>query len=81
MVLHLGVRARPYALLCLFQPFVHVSFLYSLLTRHYEWECILRFRCARSLYSDPASLQFARLYNTEFVPMIVRVCSYSPFFI
>lgn len=26
----------------------------------------------RSLYSDPASLQMARLYNAEYVPMIVR---------
>lgn len=26
----------------------------------------------RSLYSDPASLNIARLYGTEFVPMVVR---------
>ena len=28
--------------------------------------------CMRSPYSDPASFQMARLYNAEFVPMIVR---------
>ena len=26
----------------------------------------------RSLYSDPSSLNIARLYGTEFVPMVVR---------